>query len=262
MSLATVSSHVTHFPPRFRYVRALRTTKARLFCLHPAGGSSASFRHWATLPEDGIEVWPIHLPGHGVWQDEPLICDMTELVDLLLKGMIPFLGEFPFVLYGHSMGALVAFELARNLEIRALKKPSALIISGCLPPIPLLRYFQALSEESLLREVLAAGGFPNEIAADDELFEFFSHILLNDLRLLRRYRWDPFSKQIGIPLSIHLGSADPICPPSRGTEWADYTSAETSYTIFPGGHFFLETDTEAVQKAIATTIKSQLCSDC
>ncbi|MGH3530086.1 MAG: thioesterase II family protein, partial [Pseudonocardiaceae bacterium] len=126
---------MTQPPARSRWVQISRPrpgARLRLICLPPAGGGASRYRNWPThLPEE-VEVVSVQFPGRENRFNEPPIESMTQLVDLLLDELAGYFTR-PFAFFGHSMGALIAFELTRRLRPSGVA-PVHLFASGCRAP--------------------------------------------------------------------------------------------------------------------------------
>ncbi len=210
------------------------------------------------MPNVGIEVWPVHLPGHGVWKDEPLVNDIWQVVDLLAPAVSQQIEDLPYAFYGHSMGALVAFELACNLERRGERLPDALVLSACPPPPNLSQYYRSHTEGELLNKILKGGGFPSEITEDPDALEYFLPSLINDITLLKSYIWPTQRKPANVPFFLHGGLQDVIAPLVGLSAWREHTNSSVTLTAFPGGHFFFYHQAEAIQQQIAAGVRMTL----
>src|SRR6185295_10927378 len=173
----------------FPFRRKVVDARLRLLCFPFAGGASSLYRAWQrALPS--IEVWPIELPGRGVRLDETPIADMTELCNGLLAA-IDEVADLPLALFGHSMGARIAFEVARRLGSRVVH----LFASGSQPPDAALRYGGSdnrptaqLTDAELTRRIVTLGGTPEELLAEDDLMQRALPIVRADLVMIEGYR--------------------------------------------------------------------------
>jgi medium-chain acyl-[acyl-carrier-protein] hydrolase len=215
--------------------------RLRLLCFPFAGGASSLYRAWPrALPS--IEVWPVELPGRGVRADEPSCSDMTELCDGLVAA-IDQVEDLPLALYGHSMGARIAFELARRLSGRVVH----LFVSGSQPPGVRPRYGgkdirpteQLTDAELIAQRIVPLGGTPPEILAEPDLMQRALPIVRADMVLLDGYRVDPEART-ACPITVLAGLHDPIAPPAVAAGWQRRTAAAWRMVELDAGHFFLD----------------------
>jgi surfactin synthase thioesterase subunit len=235
----------------FPFRRPVAEPRLRLLCLPFAGGASSLYRSWPrALPT--IEVWPIELPGRGVRPDEPLVTDMTALVDGLAAAISEH-GDLPLALFGHSMGARIAFELARRLGSRVVH----LFASGSQPP-EVAPYYAArdtrptdqLTDDELMQRIQPLGGTPKELLAEPELMQRALPIVRADLVLVERYRVEPDAR-VACPLTVLTGRQDPIAPPAVAAGWLRRSTGATRIVELDAAHFFLDSHRAAVLAEIA-----------
>lgn len=216
--------------------RTLRPHAARrLYCLPHAGGSAGEFLHWAShLPD--VEVWGVQPPGRGHRLDDEPYTAMADLVRALADE-VEF--EPPYALFGHSLGAAVAYELTLALRERGRPLPEQLVVSAheaphlhVGDPAPCDLDDLALLEELEQRH----GPVPPELRDDAEWRELVLTGVRADLRIVADYVATPAAP---LPCSIvALGGADDDIPESDLTAWAACTSGEFVHRLFPGGHFY------------------------
>ncbi len=163
---------------------------ARLFCIPYAGGTVNIFRTWPLSLPRHVEFCAIELPGHGARMREPSIADCENLVKRLAIEMSA-MTDLPFALYGHSMGALVAFELARELRRTGRKVPIYLIISGFGAPELSTRGPQTahLPDDQFIEALRKLEGTPPEVLANRELMQLMLPILRTDFAIVEKYLW-------------------------------------------------------------------------
>ena len=211
-----------------------------MFCFPYAGGSATLYRDWpAHLPSD-VELVGVQLPGRAFRLREPAFTDMTKLLDALEELLEPFLDQVPFVFWGHSMGALVSFELMRRFQKRGCTLPRMMILSARraphLPYDPL--NVPAMSDDEFIEELRRLGGTPDEIINNQRLMNLVLPSLRADFEML--YRWSfTEGETFSIPLKVAGGTRDKPIPKSDLEAWARYTSADFSTKMFEGDHFYL-----------------------
>lgn len=230
-----------------------------LFCLPHAGGSSAVFQPWRTLSPPGLRVLPLALPGRGSQWQEPLLCEWQPLLEKLLA-QITAHGDVPFVLFGHSMGALLAFELTHCLREAGWRAPDLLVLSASRGPQRRHRLAQTdwlqCSDAHLLAELEAISG-PSEALANAELRELMLPIVRNDFQLCARYACQPRAP-LQVPLLLLAGLADHGCPlaPAEAA-WRLQTQAAVNARQLPGGHLFIIEDPAAALAVVCEQLAVQ-----
>lgn len=223
-------------------VRHRRDSEAamRMLCFSHAGGGAATFRSWsAALPTD-IEVWAVQLPGRETRLEEPAYRRMTPMIAALAQAIGPRLDK-PFVFFGHSMGALVAFELARELRRSSMPQPSRLFLAAFrAPQLPSPNVKIYHWPDDVLRAVLETDGTPPEVLRDDELMRVLMPTLRADLEVCDTYEHAP-QAPLACPFSVFGGRNDVRVPAKDLDGWRMHTASECSMSMFPGSHFFPHT---------------------
>lgn len=222
--------------------RVLKSSRAalRLFCFPYAGGDARAFREWQQhLPE--AEVCPVHLPGRGRRFNEPLFTRLPLLVDTLAKE-ISWEEHSPFALYGHSMGALICFELARELHRRYGVHPVHMFVSGRRAPHlnSVKRHTHDLPREEFIAELKHLNGTPQEVLAHAEMMDVFLPVLRADFELIETYEYG-FDERLSCPITAYGGLHDQDVPVESLREWGVHSLTECRVRMFPGGHFFIHT---------------------
>jgi medium-chain acyl-[acyl-carrier-protein] hydrolase len=214
----------------------------RLFCFPYAGGNAMVYRSWSQKLPPNIEVVAIQLPGHGSRTQEPPLSSLPELVELLGSALAGSLNE-PFAFFGHSMGALVAFELARLLRREGRALPMQMLVSGRTAPqlkdchAPL--YNRPKSE--LLQELRQLEGTPREVLEHPELMEYMLPILRADFSICDTYEYTE-AAPLECPISVFGGLQDTDVPRQNLEGWREQTSSTFSLRMLPGNHFFLHSN--------------------
>jgi len=208
--------------------------RCRLFCFPHAGGNGSAFHAWAAHPAlAAVTLQPVDYPGRQARFGEPALARMEDLVALLLAELGPRF-EPPFAFFGHSMGALVAFELTRTLRRRGLPAPRQLIVSGASTPrlrrggLPLHQLPDAL----LLARLGLAGVHPAPLLA------LMLPTLRADVALCETYR-PADEPALNVPLAAFAGSRDPSVSWGELSAWRLQTRAAFVARQFPGDHHYL-----------------------
>lgn len=229
--------------------------RLRLFCFPSAGAGAALFHAWAdALPPD-VELCPVQLPGREDRIREPLLRHLPTAVHQLAASVEPF-RERPFALFGHSMGALVAFETARALRASGAPAPLRLFCSACGAPeaVRARAPVYGLPDEEFLRHVRRLGGVPAPILDDAEMMRLFMPILRADLELHQTYAYrdePPFD----FPITAFGGTEDDEAPPNALDGWRRHTTGDFERLEFPSGHFFIHAAREPFLRALAAALR-------
>ena len=227
--------------------------KVRLFCFPHAGAGASAFRGWR-LPAE-IAVCPVMLPGRESRIAETPFDSMAPLVEALSQSVGPHL-ERPFVFFGHSMGAVIAFELARSLRRTGRPLPLYLLVSGArapqfrrghVPPPP-------PSDTELLDQLRHLDGTPREVLGNDELMRMMLPAMRADTTLYRNYIYVE-EPPLACPIRAYGGSDDPNISRAQLEAWAAETTADFKLRMFPGGHFYLNSNQAEFLAALAEDLQ-------
>ncbi len=227
------------------------TARLRLFCLPFAGGGASVFRSWARALPPTIEVCPIQLPGRENRLRESAHTDILALAELLAARIKPY-AQSPFAIYGHSMGALLAFELARALQREGAAPPLALFLSAhCAAHLaPRRPPLCDLPDAELIEALRRLGGLQEEVIQEQELLDILLPTLRADLTLCDRYRYAA-GAPLACPLHLYAGRDDLEVRPEDMEPWGEHSSRGASLQVFAGGHFFLRSAADPLLQAIA-----------
>ncbi|QGV82954.1 thioesterase [Streptomyces ficellus] len=236
-------------PPRWTLSGAPRPAAPQLHCFAHGGGSAAEYLRWARDLRNA-EVHAVQLPGRGSRTAEPVITSMDTLVESFLAAGPPL--REPFVFFGHSFGALLAFEVTRALRTAGQPLPAHLVVSGY--PAPHLP--RAASRLHLLgdRELMEAvsglhGGIPEEVMACEELVTLAARALRADYQILETYAHRP-QEPLPVPVTVLGGTEDRVTPEQLDA-WRELTDAEVTVRQFTGGHFYLRDRPAPVLRTLA-----------
>jgi medium-chain acyl-[acyl-carrier-protein] hydrolase len=216
------------------------TTRTTLFCLPYAGGSALSvFRSWAQRLPDTIDLQPVELPGRGSRMREPVINRLESLIEDVLATMRRQTGG-PCALYGHSLGALLAFECVRRLHRDGDFEVVELFVSGHRAPhlprtVPPMHELPRAMFIDRLRDYDAT---PEAVLQNTELMDLYEPILRADFTVSERYAFAD-GGSLGCPIVVFGGRDDPHADLAALYAWERHTTARCSVRVYPGGHFFI-----------------------
>ncbi|MDX2547308.1 thioesterase II family protein [Streptomyces sp. WI04-05B] len=231
--------------------RPLESPSLRLFCLPHAGGNAGAFHGWAQAPLAGVETVAVQYPGRQDRLAEECLQDMESLADGVAAALVPLLDR-PFALFGHSMGAAVAYEVALRLEHRYRARPQRVFVSGAASPRrPRTHTDVHLRDDDEMVEWFGElGAMDRVVLADPELRPLVLPAMRADLRLIETYR-PAAGRTLTAPVTAYVGDADPSVDPDDALAWRELTSAEFSSRVFPGGHFYLSDHEDVLLADIA-----------
>lgn len=244
-------------PARWFLVHPLPMAAARLFCFPFAGGSAAQFMAWRSVLGDDIEVRAVEMPGRGRRIGEWPRTDMAALVDEIATAILPLLDRPAFFL-GHSLGGLIAFEVARRLRHPAIRH---LFASACSAPAhlptPRVRALAALDGQAFTDGVRGYGGLPEEILEDEDLLAIFMPIIKADFSMIGRYAYRR-AAPLGVPISLLHSPDDAHVPVELLTAWQDETAHPVTRHPFEGGHFFITDTPDRVAGLVGEVMRRSL----
>jgi surfactin synthase thioesterase subunit len=231
----------------------------RLLCLPCAGGSATVYSRWAQAAPSWLAVRPLELPGRGTRHHEPLQHDPHLLADQLSDECLSqHIGPGTrFALFGHSLGGLLAFEIAHRLHARGCA-PVALFVAASRAPSARddSRYAALRDDAEVLAEMRALGGTPEALLAEPELMAMVLPVIKADFQLCGHYRRQP---RASLPVPIHAlaGKRDTFAPEMLD-DWRCETSDAYTRTDFDGDHFFVRDDPAHLLAVIANRLASAM----
>lgn len=228
--------------------------ETRLFLFPYAGGSAATYGPLMSRLNPTILPSAVEYPGRGIRQSEPLALTMQSLVSDLADAVGEIAGG-RFAFFGHSMGGLVAFELAQRLRMLGGPQPEHLFISAAANPLsrPTKRSLIEADDDAVLDELRRLGGTPRELLDDRRLMEMVIPTIRADYGILGTYHPTEF-EPLGMPITVLGGRDDEMCPPATLRGWGELTTGGSRVFLLPGGHFFLNQMTGQVAAAVGDAL--------
>lgn len=216
----------------------------RLFAFPHAGGNHHSFDGWSSVLPDDVELVSYSLAGRGRQQDRPPYQQWQPLIDDLADLVGGYEDGTPFAFFGHSLGALVAFDVCRHLAWQNRRTPGMLLLSAHRAPhLPAGREMHSLPQERFLDLVRQWGLVPEELLADEELLQLVIPPLRADVKLDEEYRCQTgrqTGRRLSVPCVVYGGTEDATVGTDELSAWREHFDEETPFTLelLPGGHFF------------------------
>ncbi|HRW10315.1 MAG TPA: alpha/beta fold hydrolase [Caldilineaceae bacterium] len=232
--------------------------RLRLFCFPYAGGAASIYRQWQHYLPTTTEVCAVQLPGREQRIREQAFATMELLVEALLPNLLPHLDR-PFALFGHSMGSLIAYALAQQLQQQYQLTPTHLLVSGRRAPFlpaPESPLHTLTDDKAFLTEIQQRyKNLPAVIFADAELRGLFVPLLRADFALVERYRSQD-EPPLACPIVAFGGEADPHATALDLQAWQQLTSRAFALHRLPGDHFYLNQEGPALVTLIAAILSN------
>jgi len=234
-----------------------RNSSVRLFCFHYGGGSASAFREWPKDIPDFTELIAIQMPGRESRFNEPLLNNVSEVIDQLYMNFDRYLDK-PFIFFGHSIGALIAFEFVRTLRRRINLQPKHLIVSGTkAPQAPLRRKpIHALPDLQFIEELKKYNGIPSAIIEDKELISLFVPTIRSDFSISETYEYYN-ELPLDCPITALGGLNDHTFNHEDLLKWQEQTTSSFKHHLLPGDHFFIKTSYQEVMKIVNQVLYEQ-----
>jgi medium-chain acyl-[acyl-carrier-protein] hydrolase len=244
-----------------RWIKCLKPrpdARLRLFLFPYAGGGTASFRRWPEALSPSVELLAVQLPGREARYREPLLTSMPDAVARLADGIAAELDR-PFMFFGHSLGALLSFELTRELRRRGLSTPLKLVASGRIAPhVPDPdKPIHQLPHAEFVDELIRLNGTPAEVLATPEVMELMVPVIRADFTIAETYVHTQEAR-LSCPISAYGGISDPHTPEALLTAWGEQTSGAFKVTFFEGDHFFVNSQFAKVMQTLNDELRAVL----
>ncbi len=221
----------------------------RLFCFPYSGAGASAFAAWAGGLPAGVEVCPVQLPGRETRLSEPALRSMRELIPALARALTPFL-DGPFAFFGHSLGALVAFELARALQPAGLAPVRLFASAHRAPHRAGGGEVHRATDAKLAQKLRELNGTPAQVLECAELRALLFPVVRADFELCETYAYEP-GPPLSCPISALGGLSDPGVDAAGLAQWRHHSVAPVEVRQFAGDHFFIAASRRAVLELVA-----------
>jgi medium-chain acyl-[acyl-carrier-protein] hydrolase len=240
----------------FHVPRPVARPRVRLFCFAHAGGSAATFHRWPASLDEDVEVLGTELPGRGSRLREPVYRRMSELVAALVAAVEPRL-DVPYALFGHSLGAAVAFELVRALRRAGAPLPAHLVVSArSAPQLPrTLPPLHGLPQAEFFRALSARYGVANGALGNAEMAALLYPPLQADMEIFETWAYQA-EAPLATLITACVGSRDPTVTRDGIEAWREQTSAGITCHLLDGDHFYLLADPRPLLGIVRSRLSS------
>ncbi|MFF7725399.1 thioesterase II family protein [Streptomyces sp. NPDC008001] len=213
-------------------------SRVRLVCLPHAGGSASFYFPLSRAMPETVDVLCVQYPGRQDRRTEPLVDSVPALADKVFDALLPWTDQ-PLALFGHSMGASLAFEVARRLERERDIVPAALFASGRrAPSMHRDETVHLRDDDGLVAEMRSLSGTDAQLLGDEDVLRMILPAIRADYRAAETYAWEP-GPPLRCPVTSLTGDDDPKVTVEEAAAWAGHTDGPFTLKVFPGGHFFL-----------------------
>ncbi|MFD4245117.1 thioesterase II family protein [Streptomyces sp. NPDC058525] len=222
----------------------------RLVCLPHAGGSASFYFPMSKALAPAVEVLAVQYPGRQDRRGEPNIPSLPDLADRIFEA-VRSLDEKPLALFGHSMGAVLAYEVALRMQDAGLPSPVRLFTSGRrAPSCERDEGVHTQSDEHMVAELRKLSGTSAAMLNDPELLEMIMPAIRSDYRAVETYRYEP-GRRLDCPVTVLTGDSDPRVSIEEAAAWENHTDGPTDLHVLPGGHFYLAEQNARVAALVA-----------
>lgn len=240
--------------PWIRNFQPAPAARTRLVCFPHAGGSASYYFPLSTALAPEFDVYAVQYPGHQDRYREPFVDNIDDMADEAFAALEP-LADAPVALFGHSMGAVLAFEVARRLERLSGRQPALVFVSGSRAPSRLGEQRDGTDDSDLIGVMQDLGGTDPRVLNDPGMLATILPAFRNDYRALQRYHQGT-GVGISAPVVVMTATDDPKTSVADAGAWLQHTSGGGDVHTFEGGHFYLEKQSQEVIELIAQKLRA------
>ncbi|MET8681780.1 alpha/beta fold hydrolase [Streptomyces sp. NPDC004647] len=253
-----MTANITETSPWIRRYSPAANARARLLCLPHAGGSASFYLPFSRSFGPDVDVLTVQYPGRQDRRNEPCIDSITGLADALVDEVLPW-ADRPLAIFGHSMGAMIAFELALRLEQQGAR-PLVVFASGRRAPSRRRENAAPVhlrDETGMVAELRSLSGTDARVFEDEELLRMALPAIRSDYKAAETYRYVA-GPRLAAPVHAHVGTDDPKVTLDEVGSWAEHTDGGFELHTHPGGHFYLTDQMSSVAVAVSRQISALL----
>jgi surfactin synthase thioesterase subunit len=245
---------------RHRWLRCFHPTaetSPQVVCFPHAGGTASYYFALSRTLAPRVEVLAVQYPGRQDRRREPLIDNISVLADQIFEMLGPVADRRPYAFFGHSMGSIVAFEVARRLQQAGAQGPQVLLVSGRRgPAVQRAEHCHLRDNEGFVSELRAMDGTDPRLLEDPELLATILPVARADYKAIETYEC-PSEAILRCPIVALVGDVDPRVRVGEVAAWAAHTTGEFDMKVFPGGHFYLDTHWQDVADVVRQAVGSE-----
>lgn len=226
-----------------------------LICVPYAGGSKYSYLSFESIAPKGVNIIPIELPGRGGRLMESLLLDINSMVDDLFIQLRYYIHK-PYIIHGHSMGALLGYLLVRKIAEQDLPLPFHLIVTGCEGPSVKdnnKKFRSSLPTDKFIEELKILGGMADEVFEDISFLTFFEPILRADFKAIEDHKYLK-GNALDVPICVLFGSEEDFSL-TEALSWQEESNFQVEVIQFSGDHFFIFNHEKQIMDIIEKKIK-------
>ncbi|MFI6402035.1 thioesterase II family protein [Streptomyces sp. NPDC050548] len=244
--------------------------RMRLVCFPHAGGAATAYVRLARELHPDVHVLAVQYPGREDRVGEPSLTDVAHLAEAVADELVADERATdeqadragPYALFGHSLGALIAYETARRLVNRSVEPPKRLFLSGRGAPLVSGggNALPALDDAGLRAHMVRLGGTDAAVLNHPDLAPLVLNAMRADYRAAQTYTWSP-GPPLDIPTTVLIGADDDLVTAEHAAEWRHFTTARCDLRVLPGGHFYLDAQVAEVSRVIDLLSRSDVAPD-
>jgi medium-chain acyl-[acyl-carrier-protein] hydrolase len=234
--------------------------KVKLFCFPYAGGNSAIYHNWKEYLDPAIELRPVELAGRGRRINDPFYRNLPEVIEDIFLSIKEEISHSTYAFFGHSMGALIAYELVHKIKQNRLPYPVHVFFSGRGAPHVRRegeKKYHLMGKEEFIEELDKLGGTPRGFFKNPDIQELFLPLLKNDFRIVETITHKDEICPIDVDITVFLGKKEDLSP-EQTDGWKRQTNKQCTVHYFKGGHFFIHEEMAQLVKLINAVAKQAL----
>ena len=228
--------------------------KTKLFCIPYAGGSAMAYTRWKKHLSSEIELYPLELSGRGRKIKMPFYDSIHDAINDVFSMLEKELDDTPYALFGHSMGSVIAYEVAHKINESGCQKPMHIFFSGRkAPDAKRDSNIHHLPHDEFVEKVLDYGGMSKGLLAEKQLLDLMLPIIRNDIRIIEQYNYVERPIKLSCDTTVLYGKMDKMTI-NDAIEWKKHTEGKCDIKCFGGGHFFINEYEEDVIEVIQNAL--------